>query len=181
MCDIKATMDTTVRGAFSQRTRIFISALLLLHPLTTQDQTPLHPREVLQCFCHTSLENLKSSVNLHYLRIKYYKTKSKKSFLPPIFSTHCHSCACFNTYLNYVDFTTWSSMFSQWKKLSLAIFNLASLLLQLSLDRTWQNPGWFLVCSLVKDGHNSGGLQEATNAWARELFESLTLHRLTIT
>ncbi len=82
------------------------------------------------------------------------------------------SHACFNIYLNLVDYTTWSAMVSQWTKYAMTISSWASLVLLISLDMTWSKPVWIVVCPLFKEGHNHGGILDITNAWARELWES---------
>ncbi len=127
-----------------------------------------------------SPESLNSTIHLYCVRKECCKTNRIKEFLRPIFpligctNSPPTSHACFNVYLNLVDYTTLSAMFSQWKKSSIAISSWVLLLLLMSLDMAQSKPFRIGNCPLFIDGHDNGGLLEATNAWTRELCKSCT-------
>ncbi len=88
MCEVQSTMDTTVRGAFLHKTRIFKRGICFIVAPSSS-----HPRpktsassNSFEMFCHMSPKSLASKIHLHYVRIEYHKTKKEKTFLPPIFS-----------------------------------------------------------------------------------------------
>ncbi len=175
-------MDATVGGALPHSSRMFKRVILF-----TVILSPNHPRpntstswRSLVVFCCMSPDSSNSTIHIHCVRYKIFSNKKNKkhSYLQyfPCWWPKLtpNSYVCLNIYLNLVDLTTRSAMLSQWKKSAIAISSWASLLLKISLDMAWSNPVWIVICPQFKEGYNSGGLWEVTNAWARELCESLT-------
>ncbi len=60
------------------------------------------------------------------------------------------------------------------EEISVSISSWISLLLLMLLDMAWSKPIRIVGIPLFIEGHNSGGLLKATDAWAREVCKSCT-------